>query len=76
LADENRNVNVITEAMAAKASAIGIDELKTVTAKPTASPTAAEMAIWRHFGETVANREVDFIGAPISSLAQQIPFSK
>jgi hypothetical protein len=45
LADEKRKVNVITEAMAAKASAIATDELKTVTAKPTPSPEAAEMAI-------------------------------
>jgi hypothetical protein len=45
---------VITEAIAAKASAIEIDELNTVMAKPTPSPEAAEMAIWRHFGETVA----------------------
>jgi len=40
--------------MAAKASAIEIDELKTVMAKPTPSPEAAEMAIWRHFGEMMA----------------------
>jgi hypothetical protein len=61
LADENRKVKVMTEAMAAKASAIGIDELRTVTAKPTASPTAAEMAIWRHLGEIVSSllREVE-----------------
>jgi hypothetical protein len=58
---------VITEAMAAKASAIEIDELRTVMAKPTAIPVAAEIAIWRHFGETVANRVVEFIDAPISS---------
>jgi hypothetical protein len=45
---------VITEAIAEKAKAIEIDELKTVTAKPIPSPEAAEMAIWRHFGETVA----------------------
>jgi hypothetical protein len=62
--------------MAAKASAIEIDELKTVMAKPTPSPEAAEMAIWRHFGEIIANREAVFIGALISSLAQQIPFPK
>jgi hypothetical protein len=65
---------VIAEAMVAKASAIEIDELRTVIAKPTASPETAEMAIWRHFGEIMASLE--FIGAPISSLAQQIPFSK
>jgi hypothetical protein len=41
--------------MAAKARAIGIDELRTVMAKPTASPAAAEMAIRRHFGEIKAN---------------------
>jgi hypothetical protein len=45
LADEKRKVNVITEAIAAKAKAIEIDELKTVTAKPIPSPEAAEMAI-------------------------------
>jgi hypothetical protein len=40
--------------MVAKARAIEIDELRTVMAKPTASPIAAEIAIWRHFGEIVA----------------------
>jgi hypothetical protein len=47
--------------MAAKASAIEIEELKTVMAKPTPSPAAAEMAIWRHFGEIMSNlvREVE-----------------
>jgi hypothetical protein len=45
LADENRKVKVMTEAMAAKASAIEIDELRTVTAAPTVSPVAAEIAI-------------------------------
>jgi hypothetical protein len=77
--------------MATKARAIGIDELSTVIAKPTASPTADEMAIRRHFGEIkasrfdelalsrfagfVASREVDFIGAPVSSMVLQIPSS-
>jgi hypothetical protein len=96
----------MTEAMAANASAIGIEELKTVTAKPTPSPAAAEMAIWRHLGEIMsnllrevevtrfdgfaltrfgfmailfnvveANFEVEFIGAPISSLVRQDPSS-
>jgi hypothetical protein len=55
LTDENRKVKVITEAMAAKASAMGIEELRSVIAKPTASPTATEIAIWRHFGEITAN---------------------
>jgi hypothetical protein len=59
LADEKRKVNVMTEAMAAKASAIGIEELKTVIAKPTPSPAAAEMAIWRHLGEIMARRFED-----------------
>jgi hypothetical protein len=45
LAAEKRKVNVITEAMTAKARAIEIDELKTVMAKPTPSPSAAEIAI-------------------------------
>jgi hypothetical protein len=48
--------------MAAKASAIEIDELKTVIAKPTANPAAAEIAIWRHLGEIMASLE--FISAP------------
>jgi hypothetical protein len=67
LADEIRKVNVITEPMTAKAKAIEIDELRTVIAKATARPVVAEIAIWRHFGETVANRVVEFIDAPISS---------
>jgi hypothetical protein len=77
--------------MTAKASAIEIDELKTVMAKPTPSPAAAEMAIWRHFGEIIAKRfddcevsrfagfvascKVEFIGVPISSLVQHAHFS-
>jgi hypothetical protein len=78
--------------MIVKAKAIDRDELSTVIAKPTASPTAAEMAIRHHFGEIkasrfdesalsrfegfVASREVDFIGALISSLVLQIPSSR
>ncbi len=87
-------MNVIAEVMVAKANAIAIDELKIVIAKPTASPTAAEIAIWRHFGEIIVNRlgdceisrfdgfltcffndpvaSLEFIGAPTSSLVQQI----
>jgi len=42
--------------MTAKASAIEIDELSAVIAEPTAIPAAAEIAIWRTFGETEANR--------------------
>jgi hypothetical protein len=45
LLDENRKLNVITAAMAAKASAIEMEELKTVMAEPTPRPDAAEMAI-------------------------------
>jgi hypothetical protein len=45
--------------MTAKASAIEIDELKTVMAKPTPSPAAAERAIWRHLGEIMARRFED-----------------
>jgi hypothetical protein len=66
----------MTEAMAVKAIAIESDELNTVMAKPTPSPEAAEIAIWRHFGEIIANREFEFIGVLISSPAQQIPFPK
>jgi len=84
----------MTEAMAVKASAIEIEELKTVMTKPTPSPEAAEMAIWRHFGEMMAGcfgdceaglfgdfltclfseamASLEFIGAPTSSLVQQI----
>ena len=47
---------MITEPMTAKASAIEIDELNAVIAEPTAIPVAAEIAIWRTFGETEANR--------------------
>ena len=47
---------MITEPMTAKASAIEIDELSAVIAEPTAIPAAAEIAIWRTFGETEANR--------------------
>ena len=66
-----------------------MDELSTVIAQPAASPTAAEMAIWRHFGEITANRigwlevlgfsafvanlELEFIGAPISYLVKLVP---
>ena len=66
-----------------------IEELRSVIAEPTASPVAAEIAIWRHFGEImanrigwlevlgfsafVANREVEFIGAPISYLVKLVP---
>ena len=46
----------MTEPMTAKASAIEIDELSAVIAEPTAIPVAAEIAIWRTFGETEANR--------------------
>ena len=53
---ENKNEKVITEVMVAKASAMGIEELRTVIAEPTASPAAAEIAIWRHFGEIIGNR--------------------
>ena len=47
---------MITEPMTAKASAIEIDELSVVIAEPTVIPAAAEIAIWRTFGETEANR--------------------
>jgi hypothetical protein len=57
--------------MAAKANAIEIDELNNVMAKPTPSPEAAEMAIWRHFGEILANREVVFIDVPFHFLEPQ-----
>ena len=66
-----------------------IDELRTVIAEPTASPVAAEIAIWRHLGEIMANRlgwlealrfsavvaniAIGFIGALISYLVNLCP---
>ena len=68
---------------------MGIEELRSVIAEPTASPVAAEIAVWRHFGEIMANRigwlevlrfgafvanlAVAFIGAPISYLVKLVP---
>jgi hypothetical protein len=50
LAEETKNVNVITAPMVAKAKAMGTDELSALTAKPIPAPTEPEIAVFRHFG--------------------------